>query len=290
MNQTEYFEWAENNNFQSLECIYKEAMDSECDLTEYYETLTEEEANQIEIKDFTDLTLKYVKLGYLKINKVSDDYSTISIATNRPELTRMISPENIICIGDTIFQYTENSVKKIPNKNFSKISKLKTTEQTLADNSIIVENNSKNAGIVYFKGDLEHFIYITNSVQKTRAGYKIWFKQEYTSYPNFISYFATELIYEKYTWGKWRSKRNNFTFPATTYKLKMTHSNGTYSYSTESPWISYIGNTSQATKYFIHSGYGGNKNNFIHTPHIYNGLIKFIVQLFASMNAIYLKN
>ncbi len=247
--------------------------------------MQENEVAKIEIKKYADFTMENLKKGLVKEIQVDDSTSYLGFYTMRPELCYLLSTKNLICVGDTIYQYNENNIKKIPNRDFSKISNLQNTKQTLSDNSVIVEyvpTNSKGHVIRYFSTPLVSY---SGDNKKKFTLYIYYIQGTSQSGGNtFATTIYAQMTYHKYVWGKWRYRNTDFTFKASTYYMKATLPNGTSYTQTEYPSQRMYYNRGNAKHYYMTNGYGGDLSQFIHTPHVSWGKLGFYVKAGWTVN------
>ena len=272
----DYLKWTENNNFISLDNIYYKIMQAENDLTEYYESLTKEEAQNIEIKQYTDLTIEYIKKELIKEEQTDDITPILTLTTSRPLLSCVLSENNFICIGDTIYQFNQENIKKIPNKDFSKITVVDNIPQILSNSSIIIEN------LNYLKKEHKDYCFNTpfttiyGSKNNKKIKLRIYYEQyTYGNTDVFTTHFLAEMWYYKKVWGKWRARNTDFEFKASTFKVKSVLANGTNHILNESRNLETKRNCSYARRFYLRYAYGGNLNSYIHTPYIYSGRLYF---------------
>ncbi len=254
MTEDEYLEWADKNNFTSLEVIYIKAINAEDYLTEHYETLSSNDMKNTKLKDFSDTTLKYLKLGYLKQEKLPDGSFNIVPATNYPELSRLLTVNNQVIIDNKLISFSKT-------------------------------NKATEVRRYYAGGDNGKYKIITNNVKKERALYQIYFRQRIPdySYPNFTSYFYITIKHQKKVWGKWRDRKANISLSSGSIILKSTNSQNSSFFLTESFYGSRV-HSSYFHRTIIDYGYGGSLNDFIHTPHVHHGYFGFSVQNVCSGN------
>ncbi len=277
MSEDEYYTWAEKNNFKSLQMILDEVMEAENNLTEYYETLTDSEAAKITILDNAELTTEYAKQGYINLSKEG----FVSLNTNTPEIARILTNNNLVCISDTIYQFNVDNIKKIPNKNFSMIPELEKTFQTTSDNSIIVENPKYSQVNRYWTNSnvpgYEHHSVMLTGDGKKRALYSVCFRQISENYPIYYSYFYISIEYQKYVFGKWRPRNTDFQIFQKPYEIASTPVGGNETVTNGEIMPATYWNKSVITHIIFWGEYGGNLNNYTHTHHIKSGRYEFKV-------------
>jgi hypothetical protein len=98
---------------------------------------------------YSNTTLSLIKNGLLKINYMEDNEEFVDYSTTAPYLVRVLNNKNLVCINDTIYQYNENNIKIIPNRNFDLIEKLESIKDNDKQTGVIVAIESKEKTYYY---------------------------------------------------------------------------------------------------------------------------------------------
>lgn len=89
---------------------------------------------------------KYLKKGVIKVINEGTKDEFWEIASFKPGLTSFLNEDGLFAIGDTLYQVTNNAVKALKDKNFSKNAELlkNATETDEANNIYILESKSES--------------------------------------------------------------------------------------------------------------------------------------------------
>ena len=265
----EYVDWCESIGFNSLAKVYDDAMKAESELSEFYEKLEEQNIIPDEIKEHSDLMMKYLKKGIIKENQIDDSTSVLAFATNRLDLVRVISADKIVSVDNSLYQYNENNVKIIPDNNFDLIKDL--DNQSQSNNSIIVKDLPK----YYVEG-----VYIERDDTwgpffSRRRNITYLSSKQYLDGDEFSTYFLLNMYFYKKILGTWRVRETIYELSDIWYSVIFKRNNESlytllYFYEAdENIQSSYV------YKPYIHNGFCGNINDYVSTPHIYRGNMNF---------------
>jgi len=128
-----------DKKFISLSAILNNIINSEMSLENKYENLykdkdlSDEELklikNELDSKPLEKITKQYIAKGIIKIVQDGEN-KHFELTTCAPYYAFVLNENNMVKVGDTIYEYSVNKIKLITDGDFNKIPLLKTTNET----------------------------------------------------------------------------------------------------------------------------------------------------------------
>lgn len=220
LNDKELIEWENSLQFKSLKRILYES--NEADYAMYASYLkkgfSRDEIIGMKkeglIPMHSELTNEYLEKEILIHNYLEDGSRVLDLKLDVPFMLRFLNCDGMVCIADTIYQYTNTAVKKMIKPDFSKIEQLKRATSSSSKDNIIVAflQQSKHQ----LKSEFDQTKKITEGsdyncqswgCQKLYASLNlrkyIEYDPFYQTYYGTINYFLSFKTYT-YRWGDWR--------------------------------------------------------------------------------------
>lgn len=276
MTEKEYIDWCNNNNFNSLEKLYIEAMHSQA---EYNNIFTEESKIIPNQPKNSGLMKKMIDSGVI-IEEENNEGTNYKLPLDNIALAFVVNKDRIVSINGDLYQYNNENVKIIKNNDFSKIKYLKTINSTNQDQSIIFWDKSQKYSYYYNYYDTNYYY-----GNKRRIKQKLHVRSEQLNNDGkYYLIFIHDITHQKRGFfdGKWYNNTAYFRFYNTNwFSVVYTLADGT----TVPPLTNFIdrpGGTSYKTEFvhriYLQGSYGAQLQDYIHMPHIYSGEIKFYVE------------
>ncbi len=243
MSESQLIDWEKSLDFTSMYRLYSNIKKSEANLVDYYETLSETEIEEFQLKGEFDkrseMTEKYLKSGFLKVYNEGTESEFIDIACFAKILDKVLNEKGLVKVGNEIHQYSEEYFKVIKNGNFDeikKIDKIKISSENIFVTKPFVNNTIKLDPDKSWS-DENH----TNKDKMIEAGVR--FMQFYTNSDStiFRTYFWVDIQLFEHRWFKWRLtdgtaylrgyyKYNEGNGEITSYEDHNLYGNSTYRY------------------------------------------------------------
>ncbi len=148
MSESQLIDWEKTLGFNSMYRLYSEIKKSEANLVDYYETLSESEIKEFQLKGEFDkrseMTEKYLKSGFLKVYNKGSEAEFIDIACFAKILDKVLNEDGFVKVGNEIQQYSENYYKVITDGDFEKIKLLSDSKSISNDIFVTSPFNMNN--------------------------------------------------------------------------------------------------------------------------------------------------
>jgi hypothetical protein len=222
MSEEERRFWEGKNNFVSQLSIFNDIVDAELLLDAPYENMTVEELNNIvSPPEHSKIYLKYLKKGLIHeiVESTGDkiyDYSTCA-----PYLVSILNEEGIVVVGNTMYMYAANVMKKWVGCNINEKQKLLNMHETADDIEVTPVLKSTTVSYGSWKYD-------TGNDRRIRIGinfnsYKYYADGTVWNYTHWVEVQSQK----KNIWGNW--KYNTTTMYITgTWDYSITYGNQYY--------------------------------------------------------------
>lgn len=131
-------------NFKSQATIFDEIVEAELAHDEPYKNMSEEELGRISNLPplHSEVYYSYLEKGIIKeLNKGTDDEYFVLSQPN-PAVWPVINENGLVAIGGMMYQYTENSNKRILGTTLEKVERLQQATETNEKEGIFVETYS----------------------------------------------------------------------------------------------------------------------------------------------------
>ncbi len=206
MSESQLIDWEKSLDFTSMYRLYSNIKKSEANLVDYYETLSETEIEEFQLKGEFDkrseMTEKYLKSGFLKVYNEGTDYEYTDIACFAKILDKVFNEKGLVKVGNEIQQYTEEYYKVITDGDFDKIKLLieaKSISKSIFVTSTFNIKNTKTDPDKSWAGSAH-----TNKDKWIDA--QVRFMQYYTNSDStvFRTYFWVDIQLYEHRWFNWR--------------------------------------------------------------------------------------
>lgn len=289
MTPQEYEKWCNENNFITLEKIYRDAINSQADLNEKYENIEKNNSNYIRTQKYSEKLNFYIENGIIIDKTKKGGFEDYQLATCRRELALVLNPDKIVSINGDIYQYNENNIKIIKNNNFSLIKNLNSTIESNNYITVWKPNEESVNSSKYMYNYPDYFLYLNEYPKQYDSKRKVIitleaYNRAYTSDGNHRLVFYTTIKHYKNnalnkTYQIRIKKGTNFEVRECT---KQTNIEILDNYNLVNDFV--VNEQTELTYYFIGGSYprlvtDNTVNLFIiHLPHLYkNGIIKYYV-------------
>lgn len=165
MTPQEYDKWCDENNFMSLEKIYRDAINSQADLNEKFEELETNNSNFSRTQKYSEKLNNCIENGLIIDITKKGGFEEYQLATCRRELAFVLNSEKLVSINGDIYQYNKEDIKIIKNNNFSEINNLKTITES-NENVIIWKPKEEPVDNIKYMYNYPDNIYYLNQYLK----------------------------------------------------------------------------------------------------------------------------
>jgi hypothetical protein len=205
----QFVDWEKSLGFLSMNHLYRDILDAEETLANSYDNMSSEKIQELEnsgkIYEYSDLAQFYLKKGFIEIIKYND-IELLQLKCFADYNSKVLNEEGLVKIGNEIWQFTENQIKILKNGDFNKLDLLKETK-TEKDYVHIIDINLSTTFKTY---TIDKDWSDENSYDRKKIVAASRFIQYYTnsSHTIFHTKFWAHIVLYKYSWHKWRTRKD----------------------------------------------------------------------------------
>ena len=286
MNIDEYLDWCKKLNINTLQQSYIKALQSQFEYENQIQLIKEKDPNYNPTQEESSFMQQEIENNRIKKQKNSDGDVYYEIVSCRSNLAFLLNNNKMVSINGDIYQYNNENIKIIKNKQYSKIDIIERINNTTSDSSIIVwEQNSTKFESSYDYA-LHDDIGTLQYYDKRRLDYQVKVRSQQNTYGGL--YYLTLYV------NMWHYKNNSLNIcnklgilkgtsftVVKTFKIQGVATEitlGTHEFSSDN----IVNKVKFYTFYLLNGGYPENigNPNIVHMPHLKpdNKIIKMYVQ------------